>query len=48
LVLASKIINGEKRVQLIHFGALGYGHNYNKKAKENYLKIKLFIKKKMI
>jgi len=38
MVLASKKINGETRVKLIHFGALGYGHNFSKKAKQNYLK----------
>ena len=38
MVLACKTINNEKRVKLIHFGALGYGHNYSKKAKENYLR----------
>ena len=37
MVLASKTIDGEKRVKLIHFGALGYGHNYSKKNKKNYL-----------
>ncbi|MCB1117074.1 MAG: hypothetical protein KDK50_00680 [Chlamydiia bacterium] len=37
MVLASKTINGEKRVKLIHFGALGYGHNYSRQAKKNYL-----------
>jgi hypothetical protein len=37
MVLASKVIAGEKRVKLIHFGALGYGHNYSEKAKHSYL-----------
>ena len=37
MVLASKTIDGEKRVRIIHFGALGYGHNYSRKAKMNYL-----------
>ncbi len=37
MVLASKTINGEKRVKLVHFGALGYGHNYSRQAKKNYL-----------
>ncbi|MCB1106565.1 MAG: hypothetical protein KDK76_00545 [Chlamydiia bacterium] len=37
MVLASKIVDGEKRVRIIHFGALGYGHNYSRKAKMNYL-----------
>lgn len=37
MVLASKTIGGERRVKLIHFGALGYGHNYSQKAKKNYL-----------
>lgn len=38
MVLATKTIKGKIKVKLIHFGALGYGHNYSKKAKENYLK----------
>ncbi|MCB1072444.1 MAG: hypothetical protein H7A41_03425 [Chlamydiales bacterium] len=46
MVLASKLINGEKRVKVIHFGALGYGHNYSKKAKENYLKRSAGIRNK--
>jgi len=37
MVLATKTINGERRAKLIHFGALGYGHNYSKEAKKNYL-----------
>jgi len=37
MVLASKTINGERRVKLVHFGAQGYGHNYSVKAKRNYL-----------
>ncbi|MCF7806659.1 MAG: hypothetical protein K9M07_04750 [Simkaniaceae bacterium] len=37
MVLASKTIDGERRVKLIHFGALGYGHNYSEKAKKSYL-----------
>jgi len=37
MVLASKTVNGEKRAKLIHFGAKGYGHNYSKEAKKNYL-----------
>lgn len=37
MVLASKIIAGERRVKLVHFGALGYGHNYSQKAKRSYL-----------
>ena len=37
MVLASKTINGKKRVKLIHFGAEGYGHNYSEKAKKSYL-----------
>lgn len=37
MVLASKTVGGEKRAKLIHFGALGYGHNYSAKAKKNYL-----------
>ena len=38
MVLASKTIDGEKKVKLVHFGALGYGHNYSIEAKRNYLK----------
>lgn len=37
MVLAVKTIDGERRVRIIHFGALGYGHNYSEKAKKNYL-----------
>lgn len=46
MVLASKTINGEKRVKLIHFGALGYGHNYSRDAKRNYLRRSAGIKNK--
>lgn len=38
MVLATKRINGKIKAKLVHFGAKGYGHNYSKKAKENYLK----------
>ncbi|MDE3046529.1 MAG: hypothetical protein KGJ02_07820 [Verrucomicrobiota bacterium] len=37
MVLASKTVAGERRVKLVHFGALGYGHNYSQKAKKSYL-----------
>lgn len=37
MVLATKMINGKKRGKIIHFGAIGYGHNYSKEAKKNYL-----------
>ena len=37
MVLVSKTVDGERRVKLIHFGALGYGHNYSRKAKRSYL-----------
>ena len=37
MVLATKIVDGEKRVKLVHFGAVGYGHNYSAEAKKNYL-----------
>ena len=46
MVLASKKIDGEMYVKLIHFGALGYGHNYSQKAKRNYLKRSAGIKNK--
>lgn len=46
MVLASKTIDGERRVKIIHFGALGYGHNYSKKAKENYLRRSAGIRNK--
>jgi hypothetical protein len=36
-VLATKTINGKRKAKLIHFGALGYGHNYSRKAKKSYL-----------
>lgn len=37
MVLATKIIDGKKMAKIIHFGAKGYGHNYSKEAKKNYL-----------
>ena len=37
MVLASKVVDGKRKVKLIHFGALGYGHNYDPTAKKNYL-----------
>lgn len=37
MVLATKTIDGERRVRIVHFGALEYGHNYSAKAKKNYL-----------
>ncbi len=37
MVLATKTINKKRKVKLIHFGALGYGHNYSRKAKKSYL-----------
>ncbi|GAB5412156.1 MAG: hypothetical protein ChlgKO_12700 [Chlamydiales bacterium] len=37
MVLATKMVDGEKRVKLVHFGAVGYGHNYSTEAKKNYL-----------
>jgi hypothetical protein len=37
MVLATKTIQGKRWVKLVHFGALGYGHNYSKKAKKSYL-----------
>ncbi len=36
MVLATKTIDGKRRVKLVHFGALGYGHNYSTKAKKSY------------
>ena len=38
MVLASKVVRGERHVKVVHFGALGYGHNYSPEAKRNYLK----------
>lgn len=37
MVLATKMVGKERRVKLIHFGALGYRHNYSVKAKKSYL-----------
>ena len=37
MVLAVKAIDGVRRVKIIHFGALGYRHNYSEEAKRNYL-----------
>ncbi|KPK32262.1 MAG: hypothetical protein AMS24_04665 [Chlamydiae bacterium SM23_39] len=46
MVLATKNIDKEKKVKIIHFGEKGYGHNYSKKAKELYLKRSAQIKNK--
>lgn len=46
MVLASKMVNGERRVKIIHFGACGYGHNYSQQAKANYLKRSAGIRNK--
>ena len=46
MVLAVKKVAGEERVKLIHFGALGYGHNYSAKAKKNYLRRSAGIRNK--
>jgi hypothetical protein len=46
-VLASKKIAGEIYVRLIHFGALGYGHNYSQKAKRSYLARSAGIRNKL-
>ncbi|MDN3504699.1 MAG: hypothetical protein P0S95_03890 [Rhabdochlamydiaceae bacterium] len=37
MVLAVKTIDKKKWVKVVHFGALGYRHNYSMKAKINYL-----------
>ncbi len=46
MVLATKTINGQKRVRLIHFGGIGYGHNYNQEAKRRFLKRSASIRNK--
>lgn len=46
MVLASKVVDGKRRVKVVHFGALGYGHNYSQKAKKNYLTRSAGIKNK--
>lgn len=46
MVLATKNVDGERRVKLIHFGALGFGHNYSPEAKKNYLKRSAGIRNK--
>ncbi len=46
MVLATKIIGGKKHVKIVHFGAKGYGHNYSKEAKKNYLKRSANIRNK--
>ncbi|MDN3505779.1 MAG: hypothetical protein P0S96_00940 [Simkaniaceae bacterium] len=46
MVLATKTIDGERRAKLIHFGALGYGHNYSNRAKFNYLRRSAGIRNK--
>jgi len=46
MVLASKTVNGERRAKLVHFGAIGYGHNYSPEAKRNYLRRSAGIRNK--
>lgn len=46
MVLATKSVNGQKRVRLIHFGTLGSGHNYSQKAKEIYLNRTALVRNK--
>ena len=46
MVLATKNVEGERRFKLVHFGALGYGHNYSHKAKKSYLARSAGIKNK--
>lgn len=46
MVLATKNVNGERRAKVVHFGALGYGHNYSFKAKKSYLARSAGIKNK--
>ena len=46
MVLATKTVNGKRKVKLIHFGSLGYGHNYSSEAKKNYLSRSAGIKNK--
>lgn len=44
MVLAKKKVDGEWRVKVVHFGALGYGHNYSAEAKRNYLRRSAWIR----
>ncbi len=37
MVLASKTLDGKPQGKIVHFGSLGYGHNYSIKAKKSYL-----------
>ncbi|MCH9631397.1 MAG: hypothetical protein S4CHLAM37_14200 [Chlamydiia bacterium] len=46
MVFATKTINGRKKAKVIHFGALGYGHNYSVSAKRDYLRRSAGIMKK--
>ena len=46
MVLATKTVDGERRAKVVHFGALGYGHNYSAEAKKNYLARSAGIKNK--
>lgn len=46
MVMATKMIRGKRYAKIIHFGACGYGHDYNKKAKENYLRRSAGIRNK--
>lgn len=38
MVLATKTVKGKRMAKVIHFGAIGYGHNYSVEAKKNYLR----------
>lgn len=46
MVLATKMVKGVKKAKVIHFGAVGYGHNYSPEAKKNYLTRSAGIKNK--
>lgn len=46
MVLATKTIGGKRKGKIIHFGAKGYGHNYSKSAKKNYLRRSAGIRNK--
>lgn len=46
MVLASKTVNGQRCVKLIHFGGKGFGHNTSAEARRNYLKRSALIQNK--
>ncbi|MCB1067319.1 MAG: hypothetical protein KDK56_03950 [Simkania sp.] len=46
MVMATKMVRGIRYGKIIHFGECGYGHNYSKQAKVNFLKRTAYIRDK--